>query len=338
MKLTPTLSCNIAALIAGIAVILVLPAVMDLYSLINATIYVSLALFALSMALIWGHAGILCFGQSMFFGLGAYGYAVAGINFGDSTWAVFIAVATPMIFALILGYFVFYGRLSDIYFGVITLTVTLIFFKLANSTSGDVWHIGKARLGGFNGMPDTPPLNMPFNPSAPLSPDMVFVVAVCALVAGYMLCKWLTGSTFGRAVAGVRENEARAELLGYDSRRIKLYMFAIGAGLAGLAGCLFANSVFVSPTVFSLSNSAQVLIWVVVGGVGTFVGPILACLILQALTAYLGTLGWIDPNIVLGGVLILFVLLLPKGLLPALLERLPTTRPRASASTVVSRP
>ncbi|MDE1185427.1 MAG: branched-chain amino acid ABC transporter permease [Pantoea sp.] len=337
MKLTSTTSCNIAALITGMVVLLVLPAVMDLYSLINATIYVSLALFALSMALIWGHAGILCFGQSMFFGLGAYGYAVAGINFGDSTWAVPIAIATPMLFALILGYFVFYGRLSDIYFGVITLTVTLILFKLANSTSGDAWHIGKARLGGFNGMPDTPPLNMPFNPAVPLSPDVVFMVAVCALVAGYMLCKWLVGSRFGRAVAGVRENEARAELLGYDSRRIKLYMFAIGAGLAGLAGCLFANSVFVSPTVFSLSNSAQVLIWVVVGGVGTLLGPILACLILQGLTAYLGTLGWIDPNIVLGSVLILFVLLLPKGLLPTLLERLPVIRARTPSATVVSR-
>ena len=316
--------------------LLVLPKVMDLYSLINATIYVSLALFALSMALIWGHGGILCFGQSMFFGLGAYAYAVAGINFGDSTWAVLIAIVVPMIFAVILGYFVFYGRLSDIYFGVITLTVTLILFKLANSTSGDSWHIGKARLGGFNGMPDTPPLNMPFDPATPLSPGAVFMVAVTLLVVGYILCKWLTGSKFGRVVAGVRENEARAELLGYDSRRIKLYMFSIGAGLAGIAGCLFANSVFVSPSVFSLSNSAQVLIWVVVGGVGTLFGPILACLILQVLTAYLGTLGWVDPNIVLGSVLILFVLLMPKGLLPSILDRLPAFRSSTSATSVVN--
>ncbi len=335
MKLSSTFVCNLSAFIAGIAVLLILPAMLELYSLINATIYVSLALFALSMALIWGHGGILCFGQSMFFGLGAYGYAVAGINFGDSTWAVLMAIAVPMIFALLLGYFVFYGRLSDIYFGVITLTVTLILFKLSNSTSGDAWHIGKARLGGFNGMPDTPPLNMPFDPATPLAPDAVFMVAVCALVAGYMLCKWLMGSTFGRAVAGVRENEVRAELLGYDSRRIKLAMFAVGAGLAGLAGCLFANSVFVSPAVFSLSNSAQVLIWVVVGGVGTLMGPILACLILQALTAYLGTTGWVDPNIALGGVLILFVLLLPKGLLPTLIERLAGLRARLSTSNEV---
>lgn len=325
MKMSSTLACNVPAFLAGLAALLILPKVMDLYSLINATIYVSLALFALSMALIWGHGGILCFGQSMFFGLGAYGYAVAGINFGDSTWAVLIAIAVPVIVALMLGYFVFYGRLSDIYFGVITLTVTLILFKLANSTSGDEWHIGKARLGGFNGMPDTLPLNMPFDPATPLSPDVVFMVAVGALTAGYMFCRWLIGSNFGRAVAGVRENEARAELLGYDSRRIKLYMFAIGAGLAGLAGCLFANSVFVSPSVFSLTNSAQVLIWVVVGGVGTLMGPIIACLFLQALTTYLGTVGWVDPNIVLGSVLIFFVLLLPRGLLPTLLERLPAT-------------
>ncbi|RLM27012.1 urea ABC transporter [Brenneria alni] len=323
MNFSTTLRCNLAAIIAGGLAILVLPVTLDLYSLINSTIYVSLALFALSMALIWGHGGILCFGQSMFFGLGAYAYAVAGINLGDSTWAIVAAIAVPMIFAVILGYFVFYGRLSDIYFGVITLTVTLILFKLANSTSGDAWRIGKARLGGFNGMPDTPPLNMPFDPTTPLSPEAVFMLAVCALVAGYVLCKCLMGSRFGRIVAGVRENEARAELLGYDARLLKLAVFAIGAGIAGVAGLLFATSVFVSPSVFSLSNSAQVLIWVVVGGVGTLMGPIIACLLLQLLSAYLGTLGWIDPNIVLGGVLILFVLLMPRGLLPTVIARFP---------------
>ena len=317
-----TRACCLSALLMGAAAAVIGPQVLELYSLLNATIYLSLALFALSMALVWGHAGILCFGQAIFFGLGAYAYAVAGINLGDSTWAIAVAVAVPMLFALVLGYFLFYGRLSDVYFGVITLTVTLILLKLANSTSGDTYRIGKAQLGGFNGMPDTPPLNVPFSPDMPLSPEAQFMLAVALLAGAYMLCKWLVGSAFGRALAAVRENEMRAELLGFDARRLKLAAFAIGAGIAGTAGMLFATSVFVSPSVFSLANAAQVLIWVVIGGLGTFAGPIMACLVLQMLTAYLGTLGWVDPNIVLGALLVFFVLLMPRGLLPPLLDSL----------------
>ncbi|MFS2223740.1 ABC transporter permease subunit [Pantoea sp. B65] len=336
MKISATLSCNIIAIVLGCLALIVLPNALDLYSLINASVYISLALFALSMALIWGHGGLLCFGQSMFFGLGAYGYAVAGINLTDSTWAIPIGVLAPMLFAIILGYFIFYGRLSDIYFGVITLTATLILFKLANSSSGDAWHIGEAQLGGFNGMPNIPPLNMPFSPADPLSPQAAFIFAVVVLVLGYVLSKWLIGSRFGRVIAAVRENEVRAELLGYDSRLVKLITFAIGAGIAGMAGVLFATSVFVSPTVFSLSNSAQVLIWVVVGGIGTLAGPMIACVLLQILSAWLGTTGVIDPNIVLGGVLTLFVLLIPQGLLPWLIKHLPETLRPGKVKTAVT--
>ena len=305
-----------AAVLVGVAAVLVLPRTIELYSLINATIYLSMAIFALSMAFIWGHGGILCFGQAAFFGLGAYAYAVTAINLGDSTFAIVAAAVVPTLFAAALGYFLFFGRLTDVYFGVITLTVTLILFKLANSTAGDAYRIGKAKLGGFNGMPDTPPLNFPLDPTRILSPDEVFSAAVLALVVAYVLCKWLITTRFGRAVAAVRENELRAELLGYDSRVLKLAAFMVGAAIAGIAGMFFATSVFVSPTVFGLSTAAQVLIWVVVGGLGTLAGPIIAAILLQLLAAYLGTLGWIDPNVVLGAVLISFVLLVPRGLLP----------------------
>lgn len=317
------------AILVGITAVLVLPRVVELYTLINVTIYLSMAIFALSMAFIWGHGGILCFGQAAFFGLGAYAYAVTAINLGDSTLAIVAAMMVPALFAAALGYFVFFGRLTDVYFGVITLTATLILFKLANSTAGDVYRIGKAKLGGFNGMPNTPPLNFPFNPSWILSPEEVFTATALALVGAYVLCKWLIGTRFGRAVAAVRENEMRAELLGYDSRMLKLVTFMIGAAIAGIAGMLFATSVFVSPTVFGLSTAAQVLIWVVVGGLGTLAGPIIASVLLQFLTASLGKIGWIDPNAALGTVLIGFVLLVPHGLLPLLIDGLKmlTVRP-----------
>jgi len=322
----------------ALAVAFGLPRFLDFYTLLNLTIYVSMAVYALSIALIWGHGGILCFGQAAFFGLGAYAYAVTAINLHDSTFAIVAAAATPSLFALALGYFIFYGRLTDVYLGVVTLTVTLILFKLSNSTAGDAYRIGAARLGGFNGIPDTPPLNAPFDPGRPLSPEEGFAVAVLALAAAYVLCKCLISTRFGRAVAAVRENETRAELLGYDSRLLKLAIFVIGAAIAGVAGMLFATSVYVSPTVFGLQNAAQALIWVVVGGIGTLVGPILACFLLQALAAYLGALNLIDPNVVLGAVLIGFVLLLPRGLLPALIagqaairRRLPKSAAEAQA-------
>ncbi len=322
------------AAIVTLAAIVILPNAAPLYTLINVTLYMSMGVFALSLALLWGYGGILCFGQSAFFGLGAYAYAVAAINFGDTTLAAAFAIVVPALFAAGLGYFLFYGRLSDVYLGVITLTVTLILFKLINSTGGDAWRIGSARLGGFNGIPSTPLLTIPFA-KTPLSPAQMFIFASIALFSTYALCKGLIVTRFGRAVIAIRENEMRAELLGYNAKRLKLSVFVISAGIAGLAGLLFANAVFVSPTMFSLSMAAQVLIWVLVGGLGTLFGPVAACFALQMATAALGKLGLVDPNIVLGLVLIIFVVFVPGGIQPALAALLHKLRDIGTSKPVV---
>jgi ABC-type branched-subunit amino acid transport system permease subunit len=316
---------TLAALAAAALAIWLLPRLLELFALINATVYVSMALLALSLALIWGFGGILCFGQTAFFGLGGYAYAVAAINFMDSTPAVPVALLVPTLFAAMLGYFMFFGRLSDVYMGVITLTVTLILFKLVNATAGDRWTIGAAPLGGFNGMPMTPPLNLPGDPTRMLAPEEIFAVAVACLAGAYVLCRLVLASRFGRVVVAVRENELRAELLGYDARLHKLGIFTLGGLLAGLAGLLFANCVFVSPTMFSLAYAAQAIIWVIVGGLGTLVGPIMGAILLQMLTTWAGTLPGVNANLVLGAILVVAVLALPRGLLPtaqALLGRL----------------
>jgi len=258
----------------------------------------------------------LCFGQTAFFGLGGYTYAVASINFGDTTWAVPLALLLPTLLAAALGYLMFYGRISDVYMGVITLTTTLILFKFANSTAGDQWNIGEAPLGGFNGIPSTPPLNFPFAPDQQMVPEQIFVVAVICLAACYAIAKMVLRTRFGRVCVAIKENELRAELLGYDVRLHKLALFALSGLMAGLAGILFANCVFVSPTMFSLSYAGQVIIWVLVGGIGTLVGPVIGCVLVQWLTTYAGTLSWIDPNLLLGVVFMAAVLLVPKGLLP----------------------
>ncbi|WP_157033389.1 branched-chain amino acid ABC transporter permease [Belnapia moabensis] len=313
-----TLLQAVLALLAGGVAAWWLPQVLELFAIINATVYVAMALLALSLALVWGFGGILCFGQAAFFGLGGYAYAVAALNLPDTTYAIPIALGVPMLAAAALGYVMFYGKVSDVYMGVITLTVTLILFNFINSTAGEEWRIGAAPLGGFNGIPSTPPLNMPGDPGTALTPEQIFVIAVACLAGCYAACKLILRSHFGRVVTAIRENELRAALLGYNVRLHKLAIFAIGGLMAGLAGMLFANCVFVSPTMFSLAYSGQVIIWVMVGGVGTLLGPIIGAMLLQALTAWAGTLPEVNPNLILGLVLVVAVLAIPRGLQPTM--------------------
>ena len=240
--------------VIGIAFLVLVPRLFELDVVLELTVYMIMAILALSLALIWGYGGILCFGQSAFFGLGAYTYAIAMFNIGESTIPLLLAIILPAAFAALLGYFMFYGRISDVYLGVITLTVTLILFNSVNSTAGPEFRIGSARLGGFNGIPGIPPLNFPGNKSAPIDLEGMFYLATVSLLATYFGLRLLLASRFGRIIVGIRENERRAELLGYDPRAYKLATFTIGGALAGFAGCLFANrGNFVSPTIFGLA-------------------------------------------------------------------------------------
>src|SRR5258708_4447656 len=250
-------------------------------------------------------------------------------NSGGSPVPLLLAIVLPAAFAALLGYFMFYGRISDVYLGVITLTVTLIMFNSINSTAGPEFHIGSARLGGFNGIPGIPPLNIPGNRGAPVELEGMFTLSMTLLLATYFGLRLLLASRFGRIIVGIRENERRAELLGYDPRAYKLATFTIGAALAGLAGCLFANwGAFVSPTVFGLAQSAQIIIWVIVGGRGTLIGPIVGCIGIQWLSAALGanqpsrSHAWApllsNVPLILGVILVAFVLLVPKGLVPTI--------------------
>jgi urea transport system permease protein len=295
------------------------PLVVDQFGLLQLTVFAAMCILALSLGFVWGYGGILCFGQSAFFGLGAYTYAVTAINMGESTPAALLAIVVPAVFAALLGYFMFYGRLSDVYLGVITLSVTLIFFNLMNSTAGDVYRVGKARLNGFNGMPSLPTLNVPGDPGRLLDPTETFYLVMALLVVVYVGLHLLLASHFGRVVVAIRENETRCELLGYDARLHKLLVFTIGGGIAGLAGCLFANwGAFVSPNVFSLTMTSQIIIWVIVGGLGTLVGPIVGCLIMQYLATELGTQQLANTNLIFGIIFLAFVLLVPRGIVPAL--------------------
>jgi ABC-type branched-subunit amino acid transport system permease subunit len=309
----------VLTIVAMLTIAVGVPQVVDEFGLLQLTVFGAMCILALSLGFVWGYGGILCFGQSAFFGLGAYTYAVAAINAGESTLAAVLAVVVPAVFAALLGYFMFYGRLSDVYLGVITLSVTLIFFNLMNSTAGDTYRIGKARLNGFNGMPSLPTLNVPGMPGRLLDATETFYLVMAVLVIVYVGLHVLLASHFGRVVVAIRENEARCELLGYDVRLYKLLVFTIGGGIAGLAGCLFADwGAFVSPNVFSLTMTSQIIIWVIVGGLGTLVGPIIGCLIMQYLATALGTQQLANTNLIFGIIFLAFVLLVPRGIVPSL--------------------
>ena len=314
-RLPPTLTGPIALVVAVAIVIGILPLVVsDIFILLQLTLFMAYGILAMSLGWVWGYGGIFSFGQAAFYGLGGYTYAVVSINMGGSTTALFAGVALPGAFALFLGYFMFYGRISTVYVAVITLVVSLIFYKFLGHTAGYEYTIGTAHLGGFNGMPALPPINTPGDPMRMIWPeDMFLITGICVLLV-YVALRLLMHSSFGRAVAAIRENEVRAELLGYDARLYKMAVFGIGGAVAGLAGVLYANwNSYVSPTVFDLGFSAQIIIWVVVGGLGTLVGPLVGAMALGFVTIELGTQQTVDVNLILGVILVLFVLVVPEG-------------------------
>ncbi len=301
---------------AATAALALFPLVSDTHT---ATVLLIWALFALSLGLMWGYAGLLSFGHSAYFGLGAYTYAIAAVNFGESTVALVLAVLVPAVFAAVIGAMMFYGRISDVYMGVITLVVTLILFKFMSATAGDAYRIGDARLGGFNGIPGFPTLNLPGFADVSLYGVPTYYICAGALLLCYLACRWILSSSFGRTLVGIRENEVRCELIGYDVPLYKTGVFAISAAMAGLAGCLFANwAEIVTPSLFSLRQAAEVLIWVIVGGLGTLLGPILGAMVLGLVKLLLGEQTAIDNSLVLGAILIVVVLALPRGVVPSL--------------------
>lgn len=301
--------------IAWAVVMAVLPLVFDDVHTLSLMAITSLA--ALSLALMWGYAGILSFGHAAYFGLGAYVYAISAVNFGESTAPLLLSIVIPAIVAAVIGAMMFWGRIGDVYLGVITLVVSLILFKFMNATAGDAYRIGDARLGGFNGIPGFQILNVPGDPSAQIfGTPFYYVVAVCLLLC-YLICRWILSTAFGRTLMGIRENELRVELLGYDVPAHKTAVFTVGAAMCGLSGAFFAMwAEIVTPGVFALGLSAEMIVWVIAGGLGTLIGPMLGAAALTLLKLMLGQQTLIDNSLVLGAIMVIVVLLIPKGIVP----------------------
>lgn len=292
------------------------------------TLWACYGILALSFTFVWGHGGIFSFGQAAFFGIGAYAYGVAGINLSPSTGETLSAVVIGMVVAAtcsaLLGYFMFYGNVGDVYVAIITLAVTLVLLTVTSSMSSPAYHIGDALLGGYNGMVGIPPLMI--GSGIPLDTRQMFLGTALVAATVAMFLRILYRRPFGRVIAAVRENELRTQLLGYDVRRYKLAAFTLAGGIAGLGGTLYAAwGLFLNPSVFSLGQAALVAIWVLVGGRTSLLGAFVGVAVVQGLSSGLGSGGGQWTPIVLGGVLIAVVLLVPEGAVPtatALLRRL----------------
>ena len=321
---------------AGVA----LPSFVGLDVVMSTSIIFVYAILALSMSYLWGFCGMLSFGQTAMYGVGGYTYAIVALNYGNTTIAFAAAIVLGSIVALILGYFMIYGRISKIYFTVITLVITVVLEKAVRATSDERFTIGSVPLRGQNGISNVPDLQVPWDTSQTLFLDGVYYVALAALLGVFVGLRLLLATHFGRVLMGIRDNERRAELLGYDCRKYQLGAFVLSGGIAALAGVLYGVwGNFVAPEMMNLNSAANIVIYAIVGGRATLAGPIMGTAIVQYLTSWLGTAGVGQVTVVLGTVLIVFVMIFPRGVLPTVgdligrLVRMGTgKRPKAKAT------
>ena len=283
---------------------------------------------AIGLAAMWGFGGILSFGQTAFFGLAGYCYGVFTINFGDSplsTWAgVLSGLLLCMALASLLGYMIFYGGVKDVFIGIVTLSVTLVFETFMAQTAGPQWAIGTARLNGFNGMSAMPSLSLPGTGAEHiLLEGNYFLFTVLVLLAiVYAVTKKLLSSSFGLTLEAIRENPHRAEMLGIDIRRYQLLIFIFGSTLAGLSGILYTVwGSYITPSSMGLTASAMPIIWVATGGRRSLAGAIIATVALLNLSQELVVYGSQYALVLMGFILLVVVMTMPAGLLPTLKDK-----------------
>jgi branched-chain amino acid transport system permease protein len=289
------------------------------------TLWLCYGLLALSLDYVWGVGGVFSLGQTALFGLGAYAYAIIGLNVagtaGETLTALIAAGVVGAFVAAALGYFVFYGRLNDVYLALVTLAVTLVLLTVASSTADPRYHIGDVNLGGTNGIASVPPLALgpPGSEPLPVTEWQLLTVAIVLAAVGLAGMLWLVRARPGRILAGIRENPLRMELLGYDVVRHRLVAFTLGGAIAGLAGGLYAAwAGFVSPDIFALGLAATVVIYVMVGGRGTLVGAFIGVVFVELATDFANDFATNQTPLVLGILFIAVVLALPGGVVPAI--------------------
>jgi branched-chain amino acid transport system permease protein len=262
------------------------------------------AIAAVALDLLVGYGALISFGHAAFIGLGAYAVGIlASYGIVDALVALPVALAVSALYALLTGLVCL--RTTGVYF----IMITLAFGQMAFFTASSL-----APFGGDDGL--TIAARSTLAGAALLKNDQVFYYFVLACLLGvYVFCRSVVASRFGRVVRGARENPVRMATIGFDVYRFQLTIYVIAGALAGLAGFLLANATeFVSPAYMSWQRSGELIVMVLLGGLGSLNGAIIGA------AAYLLTEEWLSGvtehwKVIFGPVLVVVVLFARGGLI-----------------------
>jgi branched-chain amino acid transport system permease protein len=268
-------------------------------------------LLAMSSDLLIGYTGMVSFGHSAFFGLGMYGAAAALLMVSPPN--LVLALAFGLVGAAAVSVFVAYfsTRLRDIYFAITTLIFSQIFYVII-FTWTEV-------TGGENGLNfSRPRLGIPGIWSEPFTAETLHWFVLAVVAGSYLILRRITQSPFGMVLQSIRENEPRTRAIGYPVERYKMMAVMLSGLFAGLAGALYAiQNRFAAPDFVFFLISGEAVIFNVMGGIGTLVGPIVGAGAFLLLREFLGRLfGEQFPYLIpLGFIFIVMIIFLPQGLL-----------------------
>jgi branched-chain amino acid transport system permease protein len=273
-------------------------------------------LLAMSSDLLIGYTGMVSFGHSAFFGIGLYGAAAALLAVRPpSLW---LALLTGLVAAAIVSVFVAYfsTRLRDIYFSITTLVFSQIFYVII-FTWTEV-------TGGENGLTfRQPPFTIPGVGSFAFTRDGLHWFVLGTVVVSYLLLRRITQSPFGMVLQSIRENEPRTRAIGYHVERYKIVAVMLSGVFAGLAGALYAvQNKFAAPDFVLFLISGETVIFNVMGGMGTLVGPVAGAAFFLGMKEVLSRIFYEYYLIPVGIIFTAMVIFLPQGLLGFLRRRL----------------
>ncbi|APX93473.1 urea ABC transporter permease subunit UrtC [Halomonas sp. 1513] len=317
--------------------------------------YLSYALLAVAVDLVWGYLGILSLGHGAFFAIGGYAmgmYLMRQIGdrgtYGDPVlpdfmvflsweslpwywlgfdmaWFAFLMVLlAPGALALVFGFLAFRSRVTGVYLSIITQALTFALML--------AFYRNEMGFGGSDGLTDFRDI-LGFNLRSNETRLGLFLATGVALGAGYLLCRAIVDSKLGRVCVATRDAEARTRFLGYRVERFQLFVFVVSAMLAGLAGALYVPQVgIINPSEFSPIFSIEIVLWVALGGRATLYGAVIgAILVNYAKTVFTGVMpdAWLFA---LGAMFVLVTVFLPKGVAGLLAYRLKRRRDADSAA------